>query len=43
MIVFKDEIFSIQREKTSFVCLLWSKTKRTTPNSPSNIVGLLIE
>ena len=27
-IVFKDEIFSTQKVKTSFVFLLWSKTKK---------------
>lgn len=43
MIVVKDEIFFVQRGKTSFVFLLWLETKVTIKDDPSTIVCLLIE
>ena len=40
-IVLKDKIFSVQREKTSFVFLLWSETRKTVSDGPSTIVGFI--
>ena len=40
-VVFNEESFSVQREKTSFVFLLWSETKNTIQDSPSNITGFI--
>ena len=40
-VVFNDESFSMQKEKTSFVFLLWSETKNTIQDSPSNIEGFI--
>ena len=36
---FKDEVFSIQQVKNSFVYLLWSETKLSIVCRPSTIVG----
>ena len=37
MIVLDDEFFSLQREKTSLVFLLWTKAKKFIHDGPSNI------
>ena len=35
---FRDELFSIQKLKTSFVFLLWSEAKLSIVNGPSTFV-----
>ena len=40
-IVVKDEAFSLQRMETSFVFLLWSKTKLSIGDGPSTIAGFI--
>ena len=40
-IAFEDDVFSIQRLKSSFVCFLWSKTKWFIKDGPLTLIGFI--
>ena len=40
-IVFNDEFFSLQRETTSLVFLLWIEAKKIIQDGPSSIAGFI--
>ena len=40
-VAFKDEVFSIQQLKTSFVYLIWWETKLSIVGGPLSIVGFI--
>ena len=39
--MFEDDVLSIQKLKSYFVCFLWSETKLFIKNGPSTLVGFI--
>ena len=40
-IAFEDDVLSIQRLKSSFVCFLWSETKLFIKDGSSTLIGFI--